>query len=875
MIAMPSPEPQRVCRRSSRAGLAFSFGLALTLSSGVAGAQPASSFASAPEPIAPPVMVHFESASYPVEAQQAGLQATVLLKLDIDAEGQVTQVQVVESAGHGFDEAAATAAQRFTFTPARRGDTLVASRILYRYAFTLSAPPSEPKQQAAPQLGVLMGALFGGDPPAPLAGVEVHVKPLNAPEVTAVTDVEGSFRLPELSDGEVEVDARLPGFEVLHVRERVIGDKATVVKYVLRSTDDSAWEVTVRGTAVHREVAHYELSRRELLRVPGTFGDAVHAVEAMPSVARAPAFSGALIVRGSAPQDTQVFVDGTLVPLVFHYGSLSSVVPSEMIENLEFYPSNFSVRYGRGMGGIVEVGLRQTNPDGKYHGSAQMDFINVRANAEGPVPGMHGWSFMAGGRASYVDRWLVPVLRSSGSALQGMPRYSDYQMYLERRLPKNGVFRVGFFGAQDKYVPIEENPKDWRAPTDSFLYLQSMLRLPLSSDVNLRASWSMGRMHSTSPGDDGRMGTTTANLATARAEISAKTGAIGIARVGADLMYAPYTVGAVTDVQQTGGGLASVRTDSPSLRSLDLHGVFFRPAAFAEYEYAPTSRTNITGGVRLDYSKDTGDVDLAPRISVRQTLVDKPYSPILKGGVGLFYQPPAPGQTLPVLGTPGLQSQRAVHSMLGFEQPLSKQVSLSVEGFEKELRRLIYSRVDGSGNNVTENSGTGRVVGVDVLLRYRPDTRFFGWVAYTLSRSTRTRAPDQPSQLFIYDQPHILNVLASYQLGRGWELGGRFRFISGFLYSSCYGGLFDNSVGMYRCYGPPTQSRLGPFHQLDLRVEKTWTYTNFKWSAYVDVINAYFHNSPDYAIVNYDYSGVKTLSLSLPLIPSFGLRGEF
>jgi len=255
--------------------------------------------------------------------------------------------------------------------------------------------------------------------------------------------------------------------------------------------------------------------------------------------------------------------------------------------------------------------------------------------------------------------------------------------------------------------------------------------------------------------------------------------------------------------------------------------------------------------------------------------VDKPFSPILKGGIGLFYQPPAPGQTLPELGTPGLHSQRAVHSMLGFEQPLTKQVSISVEGFEKELRNLVYTRVDGSGNSVTANSGVGRVIGVDILLRYRPDSRFFGWVAYTLSRSTRQRAPDEPSRLFTYDEPHILNVLASYQLGRGWELGGRFRYMSGFLYRGCYGGLFDNSIGAYRCYGPLVQNRLGPFHQLDLRVEKTWTYPKFRWSAYMDVINAYFHSSPDYAVPNYDYSGYKNLSLSLPLLPSLGLRGEF
>jgi hypothetical protein len=255
-------------------------------------------------------------------------------------------------------------------------------------------------------------------------------------------------------------------------------------------------------------------------------------------------------------------------------------------------------------------------------------------------------------------------------------------------------------------------------------------------------------------------------------------------------------------------------------------------------------------------------------------LVPGAISTVVKGGVGLFYQPPLPAQTLPELGTPNLTSSRAVHSMFGIEQSLTKQVSISVEGFEKELRDLVSMRLDGSGTLVTDNAGKGRVYGADLLLRYRADERFFGWISYTLSRSTRKLEPDEPTRLFLYDQPHIFNVLASYRLGRGWELGGRFRYMSGFLYRACSGGLFDNAVGGYQCYGPHEQKRFAPFHQLDLRIEKTWSSASSKISVYMDLINAYFHTSPDLAIPKYDYSGVKGLSLSLPLLPSLGIRGE-
>ena len=47
-----------------------------------------------------------------------------------------------------------------------------------------------------------------------------------------------------------------------------------------------------------------------------------------PGVARAPFGLGLLIVRGSAPQDTKVFMDGVEIPLIFHFGALTAVAGS-------------------------------------------------------------------------------------------------------------------------------------------------------------------------------------------------------------------------------------------------------------------------------------------------------------------------------------------------------------------------------------------------------------------------------------------------------------------------------------------------------------------------------------------------------------------
>lgn len=162
------------------------------------------------------------------------------------------------------------------------------------------------------------------------------------------------------------------------------------------------------------------------------------------------------------------------------------------------------------------------------------------------------------------------------------------------------------------------------------------------------------------------------------------------------------------------------------------------------------------------------------------------------------------------------------------------------------------------------------------MLRYADDERFFGWLSYTLSRSERTWAPGEPSTLFNLDQTHVATLLASYALGKGWELGARFRYVTGNLYTPCYGGTFNAIATSYVCNdGPALSRRLPPFHQLDIRAEKRWIFEDFTLAAYLDLINAYNRENPDFIGYNYDYTKSRPQTASLPIVPSLGLRGEF
>jgi long-subunit fatty acid transport protein len=70
-----------------------------------------------------------------------------------------------------------------------------------------------------------------------------------------------------------------------------------------------------------------------------------------------------------------------------------------------------------------------------------------------------------------------------------------------------------------------------------------------------------------------------------------------------------------------------------------------------------------------------------------------------------------------------------------------------------------------------------------VLLRKPLTRRLYGWVAYTLMRSevSYQARGEVPGGTFPadFDQRHNLAVVASYKLPNNWQVGGRFRLVSG------------------------------------------------------------------------------------------------
>jgi TonB family protein len=830
-----------------------------------------------PQPeLVPPRLTEFVEAEYPAKAKESGLQATVELEITIKPDGRVSEIRVVTAVGNGFDEAAVEAAKQFVFEPARRDNEPVASRIRYAYVFEIRdiAQKEAPKEEQAPALARIEGKILNSDDDAPIAAVEVLISTKDGSVSHRVlTDDHGVFHLEDLPAGRYTVTLFSKGYNPYSAEEDLASDEITSVVYRLQlSSDPYAFGATARIPPPPREVTRRTISREELTRVAGTRGDPVRTVEILPGVARPPFGSGLLIVRGSSPEDTQALFEGLPISQLYHFGGLTSFVNSRLLESIDFYPGNFSVRYGRKQGGIVEVQAAEPQFD-RFHGVADINLVDASLLLSAPIVDDTG--VVASIRRSYIDAVFSSIFSSDDFSVTAAPVYWDYQVIGSSRLSSSDKLRVMAYGASDRFKLLFQQPSSSEQEVTG--------NLDFSNESHrVHATWRRAMSDVVDQDVEIAAGTRDFHIGFGR-DFDIKFDLVEIFGrsewryrltrhvrliTGVDILSGPGSysyVGPPPDSSQT------MSSQGPSKsKIIDINGsfTFFDPAVYLESDL-DLSPVRVVIGTRLDYFNTIDQFTFDPRLSVRYALTP---AITLKAGVGLFSQPPEGQQTAKIIGNPNLKPNRAVHVSTGCEWQPVEILTLGIEGYFKYLFQQVVNTALGEEPRFV-NDGIGRIYGLEFLAKVEPKGRFFGYLSYTLSRSER-RDRDEGWFLFDFDQPHILTASGTYRLGRGWELGATFRLVSGNPYTPIIDNIYDSTENRHLpIYGERNSARSRLFHRLDVRIEKLWTFTDWKLALYLDVQNSYNASNQEGLIYDYRFRTHQVLT-GLPILPVLGLRGE-
>ena len=716
---------------------------------------------------------------------------------------------------------------------------------------------------------------------APLAFADVAVVPVpddGRPLASATTDAQGGFQIAELSAGRYRVTVVAAGHRRAAFDETLRDRETLEVKYPLEPNDVNPYATLVEGERPSDEVERHSATRAEATRIPGTRGDALRVVESFPGVARPPFGIGALVVRGSNPEDTTSYLAGHELPIIYHFGGVTSVVNSDLLERIDFLPGNFSARYGRATGGVVLADLRAPRSD-RWGGYVAVSPLDTSLLIEGPLG---DGSLAIAARRSYIDLVLNAVLPSDADiGLTVAPVYWDYQVIWNTPL-LGGQLTVTALGSSDRLELLLKKPTSVdaavRGTLEQSTYIQRLIatfRRKLGPDTSLYATIAQG------------VTSVTANIGQAlavdivqwpvsyRFEIEHRPAPWLKLTAGAEGQIYPFHV-------KARGKRPPAEGEVPTPTSLEEQLVQddsdweLRQGVYAEAAVRVGDVT-VTPGVRLDSYRLIHDVSLDPRL----TAVWQIGAGRLRGGLGRYSRMVEEYQSDPIFGNPNLTPQHALHASIGYDLKLPAGLSVESTLYGKWLTDQVVrsdalvTRADGSQAPVGYvNDGVGRVYGLELLVRtgVGPVT---GWISYSLSRAERRDEPGQDYRLFSFDQTHSLTVVAAVRLP--WKLfaGGRFRYVTGDPTTPITGSIFDADSDSYTPLPGATNSeRLDAYHELDLRLERSWLFDSWKLTGYLDLENVYSRRNPEGYSYSYDYRQREVLA-GLPILPSFGIKGEF
>jgi TonB family protein len=874
-----------------RRAIAALAALALATGEAEATAQPAQPAPPADAPvhtIVPPRLVKFVEAEFPPSEAKAGRGATVVLQIAITATGSVADVSVQESAGPAFDAPALAAARQFVFEPAVVDGKPIPVKIAYRYVFKFE------EKMVQKTTADFAGIVRDRRSKQPMADVRVALDTGQQ----ALTDDQGRFAVPDVLPGEHTVTlsgeklATVGTTETFEVAKRIDAIYEVDPKKEKAASGDEEEEIVVTAPRIKKQVVSTVVQAEQATRIPGTQGDVLKVVENLPGVARAAAGSGALVVWGSAPTDTRVYVEGVRVPRLYHDGGYRSIVSSDFVRSVELIPGGYGPLYGRGLGGLVTVALRPLDEPG-IHGSVAADTIDSSASVRAQVSDKVHVAVAA--RKSYLDSVLSAVTSEDVGLYVPLPRFWDAQARAVYAMAPHETIEVGGLVSSDRttrnnpnpdpslstsstsgtdfnrvYARYEKHTADGAVitvtpsvGTDSTslvdAYGSTVTELTNDSRVyGLRAGW-QGPLETWlrgSLGVDAEMQVSTLHRA----------GSIGAPPREGDIYVfgqPPPTQINFDDWKTVIASVAPYVEGDFSLLGDTLHvvpGVRFEPFLTSTNKLTPPPAGSPDIGVTHEQSV------IEPRLSLRYAFTPRITA---KAAVGVYHQAPQPEDLSSVFGTPGLLLSTAQHYLAGGVFQLTESLSVEMTGFLAEQQGLA-TRSESESPLIAQalvQQGIGRSYGTQFLLRQQQAGRFFGWISYSILRSERKDAPNLDWRLFDFDQSHVFTAVGSYDLGHGFEAGLRFRFATGYPRTPVIGAYYAASTDTYEpLFGAHNSIRIPPFVSLDARLAK-----RFKLGGKTDLENVTNHSNPEEIVYNPTYTQRGYIT-GFPVLPVAGAR---
>lgn len=724
---------------------------------------------------------------------------------------------------------------------------------------------------------------------------------------TTLTDQQGRFKFP-LSADSAELSIRYVGYEnqdtwmtrdsnKLDIR---LAQDPTILPDFILDEHQAHQQSTV--------VSHFSINPQQINSLPSLGEpDVFKSMQLLPGIRATDESSSGLVVRGSAPEQNLVLLDGFTLYQLDHFFGIFSTFNPHVINNVDVYKGGFSAKYGGRISSVVDASAKSANTD-QFRGGVGLNMTSVSGYIEAPIGSEV--SLMLGARrshdalinSSFYNKFLsdnrVDILQAqepdfSTEEIDLQPDFNFYDLggKLRWKASDRTIIDVNLFSSADDYVGDYEEDDDF-----SFFRYEDAANW---SNFGLSAVWSQtwNTQHNStltvSRSEYSSYSISDTEILFAESEeeedeeeeddddeffnnpIFSDTTYIlfglekdnTIEDITVDWQHEitvsdnqSYLIGAAYTYYETYYNIAYRDEEEQYTDFLD--NISSLTSLYGEYRWAP-GRWRFNLGMRYNYYDLLERSDLEPRLSGSFRINDRLHlsgswsqhhqyinrltlSPF--GNSDQYYWVVA-DEELPVLFS---------EHLIGGLSYRNDHWQVEIEGYHKQSSGLLESEFVLFSQEVSDEEefvgdGTNTSTGMDLFAKYRND-RFTTWFSYALGYSQNSFADLNGGEEYwsLFDQRHEINQVNMYKLG-SWELSSIFVFGSGARYTPP--GDINDEDGVFYDIERINQLQLPTYHRLDLSVKRTFETKNARFEAGLTLFNVYNRRNIKSRrfTVNYDF----------------------
>ncbi|MFY0600961.1 MAG: TonB-dependent receptor [Cyclobacteriaceae bacterium] len=651
----------------------------------------------------------------------------------------------------------------------------------------------------------IRGTLVDLDSQSPLIGATVQIIDSD-PLLGAITDINGEFRIENVSVGRVSLLITYIGYEEKVIPNILVNAaKEVVLNIPLQESFEKLDEVVVTAKKNKAEVLNEmalvsarSFSVEETQRYAGSISDPARMVASFAGVTGNAEGNNDIVVRGNSSKGILWKLEGIEIPNPNHFandgatGGPVNSLNANMLGDSDFFSGAFAPEYGNALSGVFDMKFKKGNNEQREY-TTTASIFGIDFTAEGPFKKGYNGSYIANYRYSSLQ-----LLSDFGIVdFGGIPKYQDASFKVNLPLSENQHLSIfGLGGLSSIYVEdTDDNGNDeYRGSQASDLGIIGVSHTIFTSKNTfvkntISAQGTQLEEYYDLPEESTgffRARTTSVKKGTYRVASTLNHKINAQHKIETGFIYSQLTFNAQSDIYNFEREvLENVLSDDGSSNTLQ---------AYSSWKYRLNEKLTMNSGLHYMHFGLANSHSVEPRVAMKWEL--SPTQSISAGAglhskiesISIYKTKEIMDDGTTRVPNKNLQPSKAAHFVLGYDKQVNAHTHFKMEAYYQhlydvpveDLPESTYSLLNSTDNweiRPLSNTGKGRNYGLEFTMERYLHRGFYYMSTLSLYQSRYT-ASDGVERNTAFNGNYVFNLLGGKEFAYGKATKNKVFFVN-------------------------------------------------------------------------------------------------